>query len=259
VANDGEAAFQIDSLHLIFPFSKELSNYTVNPILSFPDILNAIEDTTYNFTMDVTGAAQLGLDTLSAQLFGQEVSSGTLDSTTAESFDFWTVQERPIVSIDSIFLSDTLLSTGQQDVTGTIVLSNAAGTDRADARIDSIAITFVQGSDTNFTIASQTPPIIPFDLSEGQQVAFNFDLDVNSNAVATDYIINSYTEYSDVNDGTPATLNPPLPQETFTVQTVSSLDILSFTIAPDTASQGQDSVLATITYQNTGTATVEVR
>ena len=122
--------------------------------------------TTYNFTMSVSALAQPGLDTLSAQLFGREVSSGTPLTTTSESFDFWTVQVRPSVSVDSIFLSDTLLSTGQQDVIGTIVLSNATGIYRASAQIDNIAITFSQGSDTNIAIARQTPPNIPFQLTQ---------------------------------------------------------------------------------------------
>ncbi len=70
----------------------------------------------------------------------------------------------------------------------------------------------------------------------------------------TAYVVDAYSEYTDINDLSSFTLNNAIQHDSLDVTTVASLNIISFIVDLDTVSSGQDSVFARTVFQNLGSA-----
>jgi len=246
---------------LALQFTSGGLDYTITgPIPALSLSLAPLADTTFSFSVDVGPTAATGPDTIDARLVGSE---GTEPIVVDASIipDVWTVQERPLVVIDSVTISQSSASTGQTDLTGRITITNQAGVDRATARIDSVDYNFLLGIDnvdTNFVITQITPPVLPFNLPAGISQIVDFIIDVNGNALDTTYVVDGALSYLDLNDNTGLNVASALLQDTLEVQSTTTINITSFTIVPDTVSQGQTGIIATVDYQNAGSASAQI-
>jgi hypothetical protein len=249
----------IDSLEL--QFSNGVSNYVISGPVPAPGFtLDAGADTTMSFLVDVDSTAVIGPDTIDARLVATEgteqfVIDGAINT------DVWTVQNRPLVEIDSVTISPSLASTGQTGVTGRMIITNQPGVYRSTAQIDSVDYNFLLGVDnvdTNFTITRITPPALPFILPAGASQAVDFTIEVNSNALDTTYTLDGSISYLDLNDNSRFSVNTAEQQDSLVVQTTSLLNITSLVITPDTVSQGQNNVAGQIIYENAGSASLMV-
>jgi hypothetical protein len=259
VRNQGSGTATIDSLEL--QFTSGGLDYSVTgptPTLSLSLIPDA--DTTFTFSVNVDPLALTGPDTIDARLVGRE---GTEPITVDESLnpDLWIVQERPLVEIDQVTISPATASTGQSGLSGRMIISNQPAAYRATARIDSVDYNFLLGIDnvdTNFVITQLTPPVFPINLEGGASQAVDFAIDVNANALDTTYIADGSLTYADINDNTGYVVNTSVEQDTLTIQTTTTINILSFTIMPDTVSQGQGNITALVEYENEGSAEAQI-
>jgi hypothetical protein len=260
--NQGSTPARLDSLSLIF--TNGASNYLVGsptPALGF-NLLPAAE-TTIGFLVDVNGAAVTGPDTIDARLVAtdtltleQFIVDGAINKTS------WLVQSRPLVQINSVTITPSIASTGQTGLTGRLIIENQAGAYRSSARVDSIDLNFLLDTtnvNTSFTILRQTPPLLPFTLPAGESQAINFNVDVDTTAQTdTIYTANGALTYTDINDDAPFVVDSAVTPGTLEIQSTTALNIISFTIVPDTVSQGQSNILATVVYENAGSASSQI-
>ena len=257
--NQGTGTMTIDSLEL--QFSNGNGNYIISGPVPAPGFtLAAGRDTTMSFLVDVNGTATTGPDTIDARLVATE-GTETFIIDGAINTDIWTVQNRPVVVIDSVTISPSVASTGQSGLSGRMVITNQTGTFRSSARIDSLDYNFLLGLDnvdTNFVINQITPPVLPFTLPAGASQAVNFNIGINSNALDTTYVADGTLSYVDINDDTRFTVSSANQQDTLLIQSTTTINILSLTVIPDTVSQGQNNVAGQLIYENAGSAELMV-
>ncbi|MCK5643138.1 MAG: hypothetical protein KAJ19_20180, partial [Gammaproteobacteria bacterium] len=259
VSNQGSGTATIDTLAL--QFTSGGLDYTVSgPIPALSLSLTPGADTTFSFNVDVDPTATTGPDTIDARLVGTEGTEPIVVDASINP-DSWTVQERPLVEIENVTISPTVASTGQSGLAGRMIITNQPAAYRSTARIDSVDYNFLLGVDnvdTNFVITQITPPVLPFTLPAGASQAVDFTIDINSNALDTTFAADGSLSYVDINDDTRFSVSSANQQDTLVVQTTTTVDILSFTIVPDTVSQGQSNITAIVEYENAGSASAQI-
>ena len=116
--NQGSTTIRVDSLQL--QFANGISNYAVTgptPAVGF-DMLTGV-DTTLAFQVDALPTAQTGLDTIDARLVATEILTvQQFVITGAINPETWTVQSRPQMVIDSVLITPSVASTGQNNLNG---------------------------------------------------------------------------------------------------------------------------------------------
>ena len=261
VRNQGAGTATVDTLTL--EFASGDTNYTVSgpiPMLSLSLIPDA--DTTFSFMVNVNPTALTGPDIINARMVGTEIASGTpIEVNGALTADSWTVQDRPLVVMDSVTVTPSIASTGQTGLSGRIIITNQTATYRASAQIDSVDLNFLLGIDnvdTNFTFTRITPPTLPIILPAGASQAIDLRIDVNSSALDTTFVVDGFLSYVDINDGNRTDVTAALQPGSVTVQSTASLNILSLTMIPDTVSNGQTGITGVMIFENTGSAQVNV-
>jgi hypothetical protein len=255
VRNQGNGTATVDTLTL--QFASGDTNYAVSgPVPALSVSLTPGADTTFSFNVDVNPTALTGPDILNARMVGTEVASGTpIEVNGALTPDSWTVQERPLVIMDSVTVSPVVASTGQAGLSGRIIITNQAATYRASAQVDSVDLNFLLGVDnvdTNFTIERLTPPVLPFNLPSGASQAIDFSVDVNGNSLDTLFTADGFLSYIDINDGQRTDVSTANQQGSLTVQSTATINILSLTMIPDTVSNGQTGITGELIFENTG-------
>jgi hypothetical protein len=259
ISNQGSGDATIDSLTL--EFASGGTNYIVSgPTPGLSLLIPQQGDTTFRFNVDIDPAAIAGVDTIDARLVGTEGTEPIIVDGSVNP-DVWTVQERPLVEIEEVSITPTTASTGQTGLSGRMIITNQPATYRSTARIDSVDYNFLLGIDnvdTNFVITQITPPVFPINLVSGASQAVDFTIDINPNALDTTYIADGSLSYADINDNSNFVVSSATENDTLTIQTTTTLNILSFVITPDTVSQGQGNITAIVEYENEGSAEAQI-
>jgi len=261
VRNDSDSPVTLDSLQLHFSHN-DTSAYEFGSISPALGSLDAYLEQTYTVPLSVKETALTGVDTISARVHLSEDITGKIywvsDSTIN---DAWTVQQRPQISIQSVTMQPDSASTGQQDLSGAIVIANAAGTYRADAQIDSVKLNLVlnsQNQNTRFNINRDISPSLPALLPAGKNLSFTFNVDVSDTALSGGYAAEGHTRYEDVNDGSSFTVDTAQTPGSLTVQQKAQLDILSMWVVPDTVHQTQQNAHVYMRIFNSGETAAQI-
>ncbi len=261
VKNTGDREAVVDSLTLKFSHNSP-SAYTQGNISPAPGAIQAGAEVTYTISVDVNQTANTGPDTLWASLNIHEPETGlryTVEDNTIN--DVWQVQQRPAVVIDKVEMIPTVASTGQQGILAKVYVSNQQATYRADAQIDDVVLLMRNNgvpSNDQFTITRHSSPSIPIVLQNGKTLVFEFDVDVNSDAVSAVYDAYARVESEDVNDGAITQTVTVTTPGSLQVQQVAALTVDTLWVQPDTLSEFQDHGRLYVKYSNTGEAAVQV-
>ncbi len=136
VENTGETAaiIGVDSIGIQF-----LNNNNPVTITSptLPDTLAAGANRIYNFTVNITGSAATGVDSLRGFVFGRNVSTGSVSSTTSAYLDGWNVQTPADLVITRVYNANSQVNSGQEDLSVELRLINQG---QATAILDSAGI-----------------------------------------------------------------------------------------------------------------------
>ncbi|MHB2153751.1 Ig-like domain-containing protein [Calditrichota bacterium GD2] len=259
--NVGDVDAQIQNLTL--NFSNGAANYTQGAVSPAPGTLQPGVEVTYTVPIDVNSTATAGPDTFWAVVDVNEPATGrnyTIEDPNVN--DNWVVQLRPDVVIRKVIVSPDTASTGQQNLIASVWVSNEQAAYRADARINSVNLTFRKDgepSNDQFTITRSNEPSLPIVLQNGKVLKFEFDVDVKTNATFGNYDVYARVNGEDVNDGLAFQVSAVDTPDVLTVQTRGQLNISQTWVAPDTLSEFQDHGKLYIEFSNDGQAKVEVR
>ncbi len=126
IRNNGSVASTLNDLDL--NFSSGAGNYTLTgPVPAVGGSIAAGATQAYTFTADILALAQLGPDTLDAQAVVTENSTGRIDTLfNTINPDEWTIQERPLVTIDSVQIIPDVAGIGQQGLRARVYVRNEA-------------------------------------------------------------------------------------------------------------------------------------
>jgi hypothetical protein len=260
--NNGGSSAIVNTLDLIFANGND--NYVLGaatPALPF-ELASGLEQF-FSIAVSVNEDAQTGSDTVHASINITQTQSGdNFDIVEPTITDTWLVQLRPFVSIDSVSITPAVASTGQSGLRGSVYLSNAAGANRAEARIDTVQLRFLTGAldqSDQFNIVRLSTPTLPLVLQAGTTARFDFDVAVLTTTPEDTYEVNGYVVSRDLNDGQDSVQNTTVNPDTLVVQNLASLAINNVTVIPDTVSQRQTHARVYVDYQNNGSAPVEIR
>jgi len=261
ISNDGTSAATVESLNLDFA-SGDANYSTAAATPSLPRDLAAGTEQIFSVPVTVGGSAVTGADTITASAFVTEQLSGssyTISDSTI--FDTWTVQLRPDVVIDSVAVSRDFASTGQQDVQATVYLHNSSGPFRADAQIDDVQLAISRSgsaAEDQFVISRSSVPGLPLLLKAGASNRFVFNLDVNSDALSGEYIVDATADWQDTNDGQASSTASALETDTLNVQQAALLAVDTVWVVPDTISQKQTHGRVHVGIRNQGEAAARI-
>jgi hypothetical protein len=259
IKNTGDSEATINTLGLVF-HNGTSGNYSIGAISpAIPASIPAGLDQIFHIPVSIQAGAQTGPDTMYVTLnITETVGGSTYNVSDPTVNDQWTVQIRPLVTIDSVRINPEQASAGQQNLTGSVYLSNASGQYRAEAQVDTVALNFLLGAQNEndeFNITRQLTPTLPLILQPGSNNRFDFDVDINTDAPAGSYTADGYAESQDLNDGLANVHNGSADQGILDVQTAADLQVNSVWVVPDTVSQGQTGVIVHVDFENSSGST----
>ncbi|HGY56630.1 MAG TPA: hypothetical protein ENK44_13050 [Caldithrix abyssi] len=250
----------LDSLKLIFANGQD--NYLQQLSSGTPlGVLAGNDENTYRFYVSVLNNAQTGQDSMHARLISIDSDGDTTLTEDQTINDRWLVQQRQQITVDSVRIDPAMASTGQSGLLGSVYISNAAGTYRADAQIDSVKLKLKIGAadySGDFDISLQSSPSLGSVLKAGQSIRYNFDLTVHTDAGSATYQAVPEVKGHDVNDNRDTTVTTTASGSSLTVQQAAGLVVNSVWVVPDTLSQGQTHGRVMVDFSNPGEAAAVV-
>ncbi|MBN2709356.1 MAG: Ig-like domain-containing protein [Calditrichaceae bacterium] len=258
----GDDSVRVDSLRLNFNnnsnYSYQQSDiYVRNQGIYLPVGMEQDEELVFVIPVDI-GALYAGPDTMHVTVYFTELREyESMVEFDPGVDDSWIVLQRPNVHINNVSINPVTASTGQTGLVGSVFVSNESGVYRADAFIDSVQLQMLySGTDysNQFTITRQSAPSLPLALPAGNSSRFDFNLDVNTDAITGVYTGSAVVENYDANDGQRQIVNTPEASGNLTVQSTADLSINQIWVEPDTVSKGQENPLVYALIQNTGQA-----
>ncbi len=258
VSNQGGTTLKLVQASLIA--ANGSSNYTglVRDSLEIP--LPANTTTTLQFLVNVKDSAALGVDFLNARAVAvNPITGDTLNATGAVITESWTVQQRPRIQVTSVVLAQDTLSKGQGNVLLTVNLKNNGGTKpTALAGVDSLVFLINNIPNDTVNLHFRELMTFPISASNNASVSVSFFVEADSLSASGNYRLDFRIHYVDLNDSNRFTLTDVAHPQTITIQQPAELAVAQLTLLPDTASVGQENVVAVARIANRGEAGAEL-
>ena len=251
VENTGETAAIIGADSIGIQFLNNNNAVTItSPLL--PDTLAAGANRIYNFNVTIGASAATGIHSLRGFVFGRNISTGSISSTTSAYLDGWNVQTPADLVITRVYNANAQVNSGQQDLSVQLRLVNQG---QATAILDSAGIFGIPAGNISdsLLIASLADSII----SGGRDtVLFNVDV---SPAYTGNLDLDGFVNYHDGNDISRFSSDSgAVTTHTWNVGTQGLLVVDSVFTDRETMTLGQSGVTVRAAVRNGGAASVQI-
>ncbi|MEE9118342.1 MAG: Ig-like domain-containing protein, partial [Calditrichia bacterium] len=255
VQNSGQVAAVVgtsDSVGVQFLRNLNTDSLT-SPVL--PDTIAGGDTTLYTFSVNVSEAAAVGIDSLRGFVIGRNIRTGEITSHTSNYLDSWKVQRPPQIAINWINSSHNQVNRDQQNVAVYLKWSNQ-DTTSATALLDSIGLYIVPGGNTSDTLVSSWTG--SDSLTGGSSRIDTFNVDISLSAPDS-LIVGSFYNIRDANTTTTfADTDSVNITHTWTIGAEGVLVVDSVFTETETMSLGQSGVVVRARITNNGDADVKI-